>query len=47
MLKDLEKDGLGRDDRRRAEKSVQDLTDEFVAKVEELTAEKEKDVLEV
>jgi ribosome recycling factor len=47
MLKDLENDGLGRDDRHRAEKSVQDLTDEFVAKVEELTAEKEKDVLEV
>lgn len=47
MLKDLEADGLGKDDRRRAEKSVQDLTDEFIAKVDVLTAEKEKEVLEV
>ena len=35
------------DDRHRAEKSVQDLTDEFIAKVDALTAEKEKEVLEV
>ncbi len=47
MLKDLESDGLGKDDRHRAEKSVQDLTDEFTAKVDQLTAEKEKEVLEV
>ena len=47
MLKDLEGDGLGKDDRHRAEKSVQDLTDQFVAKVDELMAEKEKEVLEV
>lgn len=47
MLKDLESEGLGRDDRHRAEKSVQDLTDEFIAKVDALTAEKEKEVLEV
>ena len=47
MLKDLENDGLSKDDRHRAEKSVQDLTDQFVAKVDELTAEKEKEVLEV
>lgn len=47
MLKDLEGDGLSKDDRHRAEKSVQDLTDEFVAKVDALTAEKEKEVLEV
>lgn len=47
MLKDLESDGLGKDDRHRAEKSVQDLTDEFIAKVDALTAEKEKEVLEV
>jgi ribosome recycling factor len=47
MLKDLEGDGLGKDDRRRAEKTVQDLTDQFIAKVDELTAEKEKEVLEV
>ena len=47
LLKELENDGLGKDDRRRAEKSVQDQTDEFTARVDELTAEKEKEVLEV
>ena len=48
MLKDLESDsGLGQDDRRRAEKKVQDLTDESIAKIDALTAEKEKEVLEV
>lgn len=47
MLKDLEDDGLSKDDRHRAEKKVQDVTDEFVKKIDELTAQKEKDVLEV
>ena len=48
MLKDLESEGgLGKDDRHRAEKSVQDLTDAFIAQVDQLTAEKEKEVLEV
>lgn len=47
LLKDLESDGLGKDDRHRAEKSVQDLTDQFITRVDELTADKEKEVLEV
>jgi ribosome recycling factor len=47
LLKDLEEDGLSKDDRHRAEKKVQDLTDSYVAKIDELTAQKEKDVLEV
>ncbi|MAI77705.1 MAG: ribosome recycling factor [Deltaproteobacteria bacterium] len=48
LLKDLEKEGaLPKDDCRRAEKSVQDVTDEFVARIDELTAQKEKEVLEV
>ncbi len=47
LLKDLEDDGLSKDDRHRAEKKVQDVTDEFVGKIDELTAQKEKDVLEV
>jgi ribosome recycling factor len=48
MLKDLESDGtLPQDDRHRAEKAVQDLTDAFVKKIDELTAQKEKEVLEV
>jgi ribosome recycling factor len=47
LLKDLEEDGLSKDDRHRAEKKVQDVTDEFVKKIDEQTAQKEKDVLEV
>ena len=47
LLKELENDGLGTDDRRRAEKSVQDLTDKFIERIDELTAEKETEVLEV
>jgi ribosome recycling factor len=47
LLKDLEDDGLSKDDRHRAEKKVQEVTDEFIKKVDELTGQKEKDVLEV
>jgi len=47
MLKDLVKEGLPQDDGKRAEKSVQDLTDEFVQKIDDMAAAKEKEVLEV
>jgi ribosome recycling factor len=47
MLKDLERDGLSTDERHRADKKIQDRTDEFVGKVEEVTAQKEKEILEV
>lgn len=47
LLKSLEDDGLSKDDRHRAEKKVQDLTDQYVKKIDDLTAQKEKDVLEV
>ena len=48
MLKEMEGEGLlPKDDRHRAEKKAQDLTDEFVAKIETHTAQKEKEVLEV
>lgn len=47
MLKDLEDDGLSKDDRHRAEKKIQDLTDDHAKKIDELTAQKEKEVLEV
>ena len=47
MLKDLVKEGLPQDDGKRAEQSVQDLTDEFVGKIDEMAAAKEKEVLEV
>ena len=47
LLKDLEEGGLSQDDRHRAEKRVQEVTDEFIKKIDDLTAQKEKDVLEV
>jgi len=47
MLKDLEGDGLPKDDRHRADKEVQDLTDGHVKKIDEIAAAKEKEVLEV
>jgi len=47
MLKDLETEGLPQDDRRRAEKTVQDLTDQYVGRVDEMAAKKEEEVLEV
>jgi ribosome recycling factor len=48
LLKDLEKDGsLPKDDCHRAEKNVQELTDEYVKRIDDLTAQKEKEVLEV
>jgi len=47
MLKDLENEGLPRDDRHRAERQVQELTDAHVAKIDEIAAAKEKEVLEV
>lgn len=48
MLKDLEADGtLPADDRHRAEKKVQDLTDEAVGKIDEICNQKEQEVLEV
>jgi ribosome recycling factor len=48
MLKELESDGsLPKDDRHRADKHVQDLTNEFTGAIDSLTAEKEQEVLEV
>ncbi len=48
MLKDLESDGsLPADDRKRAEKKIQELTDQHVAQVDEMTGAKEEEVLEV
>jgi ribosome recycling factor len=47
MLKDLESDGLSSDDRRRAEKRIQDLTDAQVARIDEMSRDKEQEVLQV
>ena len=46
-LKDLEKDGLAEDDRRRADKKVQDYTNQYVGQIEEISSQKEKEVMEV
>lgn len=47
-LKKLEKDGeISEDEQRRFEKDVQNLTDASVKKIDELAAEKEKEIIEV
>jgi ribosome recycling factor len=38
---------LPKDDRSRAEKQIQDLTDAHTKKLDEMSAQKEKEVLEV
>ena len=48
MLKDLESDGsVPADERRRTEKLIQDLTDENVKKLDEMTEQKEEEILQV
>ncbi len=48
MLKDMESEGaLPADERRRADKRIQDLTDEYVKKIDDAIAQKEKEVLQV
>ena len=48
MLKDLEGEGaVPADDRRREEKKIQGLTDDFVKKIDEMTAQKEEEILQV
>jgi ribosome recycling factor len=48
MIKDLESEGsIPQDDRRAADKKIQALTDEFVKKIEEITGQKEAEILQV
>ena len=48
LLKDAQKDGsISEDDKRRAEKKVQDLTDEHTAEIDKMCGQKETEVLEV
>jgi ribosome recycling factor len=48
LLKELEADGsVPADERRRTEKAIQDLTDESVEKLDEMTAQKEEEILQV
>ena len=47
-LKKLEKDKkISEDDLKRSEKDVQDVTNAYVAKVDEVVAAKEKEVMEI
>jgi ribosome recycling factor len=47
LLKQMEKDKeISEDDNRRAQERIQKLTDEFIRKVDEVTAKKEKEVME-
>jgi ribosome recycling factor len=48
MLKDLESDGsLPTDERRRTEKAIQELTDDKIKKLDQMTEQKEEEVLQV
>ncbi|MFH2058279.1 MAG: ribosome recycling factor [Pseudomonadota bacterium] len=48
MLKELEKDGdISEDDSFKGQKQVQDATNEFIKKLDEIFAKKEKEILEV
>lgn len=47
-LKDLQKEKLiSEDDERRAQDEIQGITDQYIARVEEILAEKEKDLMEI
>ncbi len=48
MIKDAEKDGdITEDDRKDSEKKVQDLTDRYVATVDDIANAKEKEIMEL
>lgn len=47
LLKDAQKGGLSEDERHRAEKKVQDLTDEYTATIDKMCEQKEKEIMEV
>jgi len=48
LLKDLESDGsVPADERRRTEKAIQDLTDSKIAKLDQMTEQKEEEILQV
>lgn len=47
-LKKLEKDkDISEDDQKRGEKEIQDVTDDYVARIDKVIAEKEKDLMEI
>ena len=47
QIKKLQKDGLSEDLAKGAEKSVQELTDSFIAQVDSVLAAKEKEIMEI
>jgi ribosome recycling factor len=48
MLKDAEKDkAISEDERKGGEKKVQDLTDKYVAMIDEISGSKEKEIMEL
>ena len=48
LLKDLESDGsVPADERRRGEKAIQDLTDDKIKRLDEMTEQKEEEILQV
>ncbi|HRC54926.1 MAG: ribosome recycling factor [Myxococcales bacterium] len=48
MLKDAEKDkAISEDDRKGGEKKVQDLTDKYVAMIDDISSGKEKEIMEL
>lgn len=47
LAKSLEKDGLPEDESKKVQDNIQELTDEFIKKVDELLDAKEKDVMTV
>jgi ribosome recycling factor len=47
LLKDLVAEGLSEDDKRREEKKIQSLTDDFVNQIDQMAASKEEEILQV
>jgi ribosome recycling factor len=47
LLKDLVGEGLSEDDKRRAERKIQTLTDDFVNQIDQMMASKEEEILQV
>jgi ribosome recycling factor len=47
LAKSLEKDGLPEDEAKRLQEKIQELTDEFIKKVDEMLETKEKDMMTV
>jgi ribosome recycling factor len=47
LLKELASEGLSEDDKRREEKHIQTLTDDYVKKIDQIAAAKEEEILQV